>query len=83
VNVALLTISDRVRVLLLHKISSYSLTHSIQAFSGVYEDKSGPEMAKLLTEMSETPSWPLQLHIKFTELVPDEPGTGFFNSFTL
>lgn len=46
-----------------------------QAFSGVYEDKSGPEMAKLLTEMSDNPSWPLQLHIKFTAVVPDEPGT--------
>jgi len=30
-------------------------------------------MAKLLTEMSDIPSWPLQLHIKYTELVPDEP----------
>ena len=45
-----------------------------QAFNGVYEDKSGPEMAKLLQSMSDDSAWPLNLIIKNTAVVPDEPG---------
>lgn len=48
--------------------------YAAQAFNGVYEDKSGPEMAKLLTSMSDDHTWPLNLIIKHTAVVPDEPG---------
>ena len=44
-------------------------------------DQSGPEMAKLLLEMSEDPSWPLSIEIKKTALVPDNIGDKKINSF--
>lgn len=45
-----------------------------QAHQGVYADESGPEMARLLTAMSEDESWPLTVRIVHTAIVPDERG---------
>jgi hypothetical protein len=45
-----------------------------QASQGVYPDASGPEMARLLQEMSATPSYLLNFVITQTAIVPDSPG---------
>jgi hypothetical protein len=45
-----------------------------QAYKGTYEDASGPEMAKLLREMSATPGFGLNMIIRNTAVVPDETG---------
>lgn len=49
------------------------LTISDRASTGVYKDESGPEMAKLLKAMSESPDYPLDIDISATALVPDDP----------
>ncbi len=45
-----------------------------QASGGVYPDESGPEMARLLAEMSADSQWPLTITVTHTAVVPDEPG---------
>ena len=47
------------------------LTISDRASAGIYEDKSGPEMNKLLHEMSCSQNWPLGMHIIEEKIVPD------------
>lgn len=60
--------------LLLYINQLYLISSSFQAFAGVYEDQSGPEMAKLLSQMSAKPDWPLEVVITQTAIVPDEKG---------
>ena len=49
-----------------------------QASSGVYEDKSGPEMARLVLAMPdsllEKSDWPCGVAIAATGIVPDDTG---------
>ena len=54
--------------------NSYSYEHMEQAHQGVYADESGPEMARLLSSMSEDASWPLTVRIAHTAIVPDDNG---------
>jgi hypothetical protein len=46
----------------------------VQASQGVYEDNSGPEMSKLLSQMSDDEAWPLTVVITQTGVIPDEKG---------
>lgn len=46
----------------------------LQAFQGVYEDASGPEMARLLKEMSNSPGFALNMIVRGTAVVPDDVG---------
>ncbi len=49
------------------------ITISDRASTGVYKDESGPEMARLLVSMSDSPDYPLNIVISETALVPDDP----------
>lgn len=48
------------------------LTISDRAHQGVYRDESGPEMEKLLKDMSDDPAWPVSIRVACTAVVPDE-----------
>eukprot|EP00428_Durinskia_dybowskii_P064949 CAMPEP_0170385268 /NCGR_PEP_ID=MMETSP0117_2-20130122/16425_1 /TAXON_ID=400756 /ORGANISM="Durinskia baltica, Strain CSIRO CS-38" /LENGTH=703 /DNA_ID=CAMNT_0010641041 /DNA_START=30 /DNA_END=2141 /DNA_ORIENTATION=- len=50
------------------------LTISDRAHKGVYDDASGPEMARLLKEMSAASDFSLNMLIRATAVVPDERG---------
>lgn len=49
------------------------LTVSDRASQGLYPDNSGPEMARLLKEMSDAPDFPLKFVVTNSCIVPDEP----------
>lgn len=45
----------------------------------MYQDVSGPEMARLLTEMSAAPDFALNMMISQTAVVADDIGKGFID----
>jgi molybdenum cofactor synthesis domain-containing protein len=81
ISVGLLTISDRVSSCLRSNPLPMCAYHAFrcipntpQAFQGVYEDASGPEMARLLKDMSAAPDFALNMVIRTSAVVPDSIG---------
>eukprot|EP01035_Chromulina_nebulosa_P021648 gene21648-28012_t len=52
------------------------LTISDRAYEGVYKDESGPEVSRLLDNMSQSNDWPLVTNTVYTSIVPDDIGFG-------